>query len=214
MSQSQGQESKTGYHHGDLRQALINAALEMVQENGLSSLSLRKLARRVGVTHSAPYRHFEDKAALIAAMAEAGFTQLCEYMLRAREQEAGPPTEKLYALGLAYVFFAVEHPSYFRVMFGPEVRGKTDYPGLDEAHDEAFELLHNAVEACQEHGDIREGPPDVHARTCWTLVHGIASLCVNDLIDSERREHVEEVVRTATTSLFFGLQDRDDSPAD
>ena len=209
LSQNHDKRSRSDYHHGDLRQALIDAALEMVEEHGLSSLSLRKIARRVGVTHSAPYRHFDDKGALVAAMAEAGFEELHEYMIRERDREDGPPTEELYALGLAYVLFAVDRPNHFRAMFGPEVRDGSQYPRLAEAHDTAFELLHQAVAKCQAEGFIREDETDKHARTCWTIVHGIASLCVNGLIEDDSREAVEDVVRSSTTSLFYGLAKRD-----
>ncbi len=206
MSQKHKSQSRSDYHHGDLRQALIDAALEMVSENGIEKLSLRKMARRVGVTHSAPYRHFQDKNALIAALAEEGFRDLGEYMVRERDRESGPPTARLYALGLAYVLFAVDKPHFFRVMFAPSVRDqKGRYPTLCESHDAAFGLLHQAVSDCQAEGRIREGDTELHARTCWILVHGIASLCVNGLIDSSSRAAVEAVVRKSTTSLFFGL---------
>jgi AcrR family transcriptional regulator len=208
LSQKYDIQQKSDYHHGDLRQALIDAASEMVREEGLSNLSLRKIARRVGVTHSAPYRHFEDKRALVAALAEAGFAELHDYMVRERDDQEGTPTEALYALGLAYVLFAADKPYYFRLMFGPEVRDEKRYPKLAEAHDAAFALLHRAVEDCQNAGLIRDGSPQKHARTCWTLVHGIASLCVNDLIDNSSRETIEEVVRASTTSLFYGLARR------
>lgn len=208
MSQHADNTERSDYHHGDLRQALIDSALDLVEEYGLSNLSLRKIARRVGVTHSAPYRHFEDKGELVAAMAEAGFDELHDYMTRERDREDGPPTEKLYALGLAYVLFAVDRPNHFRVMFGPEVRDERPYPSLAEARDAAFDLLHRAVESCQKAELIREGETQRHARTCWTLVHGIASLYVNGLIDNSSRAAVEEVVRASTTSLFFGLAKR------
>src|SRR5262245_23788463 len=104
------------YHHGDLRRALLDAALEILAEGGAAGLTLREVARRAGVTHAAPYRHFEDKAALLAAVAEEGFRAVYAEML-ARSERVKDPVERLYQIGAAYVLFAVTHPAHFRVMF-------------------------------------------------------------------------------------------------
>src|SRR5215510_3862713 len=107
------------YQHGDLRRALIQAGLKLLGEGGVRQLSLRAAAELAGVSHAAPYRHFEDKDALVAAIAEEGFRLLTARM---REEIAACPSSdvlaRLRASAVGYVSFAVEHPAYFRTIFG------------------------------------------------------------------------------------------------
>lgn len=182
-------DKKDGYHHGDLRAALIDAALQVVSERGLSGLSIRGLARRVGVTHSAPYRHFDDKDALIAAMAEAGFYRLRTYMNEAIE-ECDEPRARFRASGLAYVRFAVDNAPMFRVMFCSQARNFDDYPQLAEAHEVAFRILVGIVEECQAAGEIHPGPSETPAYAAWSVVQGLASLFVNGIFDASEPDSV------------------------
>src|SRR2546423_1968360 len=113
---------KRPYHHGNLREALIEAALSLVEERGSPEFTLREGARGVGVTHAAPQRHFEDRAALVAAVAEQGFHGLRAHVERvAVTSHRRDPAERLHALGVAYVQFAVANPAHFRVMFSAEL---------------------------------------------------------------------------------------------
>src|SRR5436190_20795491 len=106
------------YHHGNLREALVEAALALVEERGSPELTLREVARRVGVTHAAPQRHFEDGAALVAAVAEQGFLGLRAHVERvAGSSNARDPAGRLHALGVAYVRSGVQNPANFGVMF-------------------------------------------------------------------------------------------------
>src|SRR5437667_2422178 len=107
---------KRPYHHGNLRQALIDAALELIEERGVSALTLREVARRVGVTHAAPQRQFADLAALVAAVAEQGFRGLPAHVAAVRGS-ARTPAQRLRALGVAYVEYALAHPAHLRVIF-------------------------------------------------------------------------------------------------
>src|SRR5215831_9732799 len=110
--------AQRSYHHGDLRQALIRSALEILSQAGAAGLSLRAAARRARVSAMAPYRHFADKEALLAAVAEYGFQQLAG-RLAAAAAAAADPRAGLGALGVAYVIFARDEPSLFKLMFGP-----------------------------------------------------------------------------------------------
>src|SRR5258708_6887496 len=110
---------KKSYHHGDLRRALLDAALALLEKSGVEALTLREGARRVGVTAGAPYHHFADKEAIVASVAEEGFVELGEAMAAARD--AADPASRLGAMGRSYVRFAVAHPAHFRVMFGKMV---------------------------------------------------------------------------------------------
>lgn len=167
------------YHHGDLRKALVEAALEITDREGSMAVGLRAVARAVGVSQTAPYRHFADKASLLAAAAEAGFVALGESLAGAGA-EAGTAEELLRAQGIAYVRFAAERPACFRLMFGHEVGDRRRHPALRVAADRAFELLEQALIRCQEEGVVRQGEPRVLALSAWSLMHGLASLLVND----------------------------------
>jgi AcrR family transcriptional regulator len=164
------------YHHRDLRRALICSALEILSESGVAGLSLRATARRANVSAMAPYRHFADKEALLAAVAEYGFGQLTA-RFSAAAAAAADPRARLCALGVAYVAFARDEPSLFKLMFGPAIEKKSAHPALDEAGCACFNGLRRAVEAAR-FFDGDPQPEDV-SLACWALVHGLASLIVD-----------------------------------
>ena len=110
------------YHHGDLRRALIEAALELIDERGLECCTLREVTRRAGVSHAAPYHHFADRSALIEAVAAENLRLLAEALRRAGRRARGGGDARLSALGVAYVRFAAEHPFRFRMLLRPEQR--------------------------------------------------------------------------------------------
>ncbi|PTL85401.1 TetR/AcrR family transcriptional regulator [Vitiosangium sp. GDMCC 1.1324] len=168
---------KPRYHHGDLRRALLDASLALISEEGFGALSLREVARRAGVTHAAPYRHFADKEALLAAVAEEGFRAMAAGMKERMARET-TPQGRLSACGVAYVLFAMEHPSHFRVMFGPHFTKPPDLSASDEEED-AFDLLMGTITEGQRASVFLEGDPQALAMTCWSLVHGLASLLVD-----------------------------------
>ena len=161
------------YHHGDLREALLSAAIAVISESDVEAVSLRELARRVGVSYAAPYHHFKDKNALLAAVAQQGFGLLHERLLVARA-DAGSPREQFVRLGRAYVGFAIDHPSHYRVMFGPD-RDRASYPELHAAGFGCFgELLSAAGELLGE--SATEDRVRTVALTAWSAVHGFATL--------------------------------------
>ena len=121
-------EQRDTYHHGDLKRALTEAALGLVKEKGPKGFTLREVARRAGVSAAAPYRHFADKAQLLAAAATLGFVQLHE-TLSAAAAESADVTQQVLDMGRAYVRWAVAHPDYYQVMFGAEM-DKSDHPEL------------------------------------------------------------------------------------
>jgi AcrR family transcriptional regulator len=189
---------KRPYHHRDLRQALIRSALEILSEAGTAGLSLRAAARRAQVSAMAPYRHFADKEALLAAVAEYGFRELAG-RLTAATGAAPDPRTGLGALGVAYVLFAREQPSLFKLMFGPMIEQKSGHPGLDEAGGACFNALRQAVAAAK----FFDGDSDAGdlALTCWSLVHGLSAL----IVDGRLTEHdcgPAEAVATRLTRLL------------
>jgi AcrR family transcriptional regulator len=193
------------YHHGDLRRALVEAASELVKEHGPAGITLREAARRAGVTHAAPYRHFADKEALLAALAEQGFLLLRAAIEAAMEGVSA--SELLEQIGVTYVRFARDNPSQFRVMFGAEMGDKLRYPSLTQADQAVFDLLCRAIESAQAAGVVAPGNPARLGMVQWSMLHGVASLVVDGQMERAgvREEHLDEfarrVARTATAGL-------------
>jgi len=167
---------RDSYHHGDLKRALTSAALALVAEKGPKGFTLTEAARRAGVSTAAPYRHFADKAELLAAVAEQGFREL-HADLAAAADHATDPKDRVVELGRAYVRWAVAHPDHYQVMFGAESL-KADQPSLAEAAEQAFGDLLDAMTICQQAGIVQGDDPREVAAPLWSLVHGIASLAI------------------------------------
>ncbi len=167
---------RDSYHHGDLKRALTSAALSLVAEKGPKGFTLTEAARRAGVSAAAPYRHFADKAELLATVAEQGFREL-HADLAAAADAASEPKGRVIDLGRAYVRWAVNHPDHYRVMFGAEIP-KAGHPALEVAGEQAFGDLLDAITRCQEAGIIDGQDPREVAAPLWSLVHGVASLAI------------------------------------
>lgn len=187
---------KRDYHHGDLRNALIQAARELI--DGGQAPSLRAVARAAGVSQAAPYRHFTDKEALLAAVAEQGFAALADAMRAHADVEH--PEERVQKMGVQYVKFGVENPAWFRLMFGGAV-DQSKYPSCQAAAQAAFGLLAGGVvEAVK----TRRLVGEVHDLTlvAWSLVHGMAALMIDGQglgagLDPSRVDAVAERVTLA-----------------
>jgi AcrR family transcriptional regulator len=204
-------ESKVGgkggrYHHGDLLRALLDAALELVKEHGPSGITLREAARRAGVTHAAPYRHFADKEALLAALAEEGFRRLRAEVEAAIAEAGGLLRSE--AIGVSYVRFARNNPSQFRVMFGSEVGDKRRYPSLMQADQAVFDLLSQAIRAAQEAGELPAGNPARMGLVSWSMLHGVASLVVDGQLERAgvRDEAIEDFTRRVARTASAGMK--------
>jgi AcrR family transcriptional regulator len=197
---------KTTYHHGQLRQALINSAIDLISEKDLSNLSLREVARRVGVSHTAPYRHFKDKEALLTAVAEEGFTELTQVMTEACDRTGSDPLKRLEAIGVAYVRYAIAHPIYYRVMC--EAKKERSHRNIDslEAGEKAFSVLLNAIELGQMEKVIRSGNSKQLAWVAWSLVHGLAMLLIDDMLPISQAEDIDTIASFATHALVEGIK--------
>jgi AcrR family transcriptional regulator len=172
------------YHHGDLKNALIKAGTEILSEEGVAGLSLRKVAARAGVSHSAPYAHFSDKQALIAAISTEGFRQLNARLSSISDTCQAEPARLLLEVAFAYVQFALDSSAFFKLMFSGVLEKEKDYPDFVAISKASFQLLVALVQRCQQVGLIRPGDPDVLAVSIWSLVHGFTALLLERQISS------------------------------
>ena len=201
-----------GYHHGDLSRALIEAALEILDEEGTSGLTLRAAARRAGVSHAAPKNHFGDLAGLLDAVAAVGFRQLATALRDARTRTlaaSGGELEAFNAAGETYVRFALDSPGHFRAMFHPALGPPRKGGELEEASREAFGALVDAIAHAQSSGILRAGDVRELAISAWTTVHGLATLALDQHL---ARKGFEEdpiaLFRIVSTNLVVGLAAR------
>jgi AcrR family transcriptional regulator len=171
--------SPNAYHHGGLRDALLEAAASVVESDGVDALSLRELARRLGVSHAAPAHHFADKAALLAEVAADGFTELAG-ALEAASRVGRTPAARLREVGRSYLRFALRRPGHYRVMFGRELRGLATSPRLAETGTRAYQALETAVAAAMPEARARaqERVADA-AFLAWSSTHGAAMLLLD-----------------------------------
>ncbi len=185
---------RRAYHHGNLRAALIETSLELIEKKGVPALTLREIGARLGVSRSAAYRHFEDKAQLLAAISEAGFEQFADALEAARVSAADNFAARMSAMGLAYVRFAAEHRAHFDVMFGP-----SDEPRMSPAGARAFGILEGTIREGQQSGDVRAGDSASIARLVWSMVHGIS------MLDLGQNEEGAKFTMFSTEILRAGL---------
>jgi AcrR family transcriptional regulator len=195
------------YHHGNLREALLEAAVRLIAEVGPTAFTLREVARRAGVSHNAPYRHFHDRDDLMAAVAAQGFRELTRAMIEAAAGKSDA-LERLKRAGLGYVTFALRRPEHFTVMFDAPASTRK-HPGSAAASEEAFAILLGFVRTCQESGHLASGDLREMALLAWTMVHGIAKLAITGRLPFGSRS---EVLRFAEfvidQSLAGGRTDR------
>jgi AcrR family transcriptional regulator len=176
MSWSRDDRKRRGYHHGNLREALIQAALDLITEKGAAGFTFAEAARSAGVSPGAPYRHFRDRDALIADVAQRGFVQFAADLARAWDDGRPDAFTALRNLGRAYLAFAKNEPAYYTAMFEAQVPVTMDRK-LAQASDQAFAVLRQAVEALVATLPARQRPPVLMVSLhIWSLAHGIASL--------------------------------------
>jgi AcrR family transcriptional regulator len=196
-------KKKGGYHHGELRRALLDVSVDVIAKHGVDALNLRYLALRAGVSSGAPYHHFADREALVAAIAEEGFGYLEAAMVKERDSAPDDATSRLAALGRAYVSFAITHRGHFRVMF----RGNLRSPRLVRAKPRAFRLLWDAVQECQRSGVAPGGDPQSLVLTAWSAVHGLATLWIDGALPRKglNPERLAPAVATLLGDMFSAL---------
>ena len=184
--------SERPYHHGDLAPSLRQAAREILEEEGLAALSLRSVARRAGVSHAAPYRHYASREALLADVAVEGLAELRGEIAQAAAAPADQ-AELIVRMGRAYMRFAVRHAGLLRLMFGSELPNRTAFPGLTEATGAIGEEVARAI------GDSAAG------LAVWAAIHGLAMLILENVIDLGQSQAGMDVVPSRAEIILRGL---------
>jgi AcrR family transcriptional regulator len=191
------------YHHGNLKEAILDAAAVLVGEAGPQAFTLREVARRVGVSHNAPYRHFKDKDELLAAVAAQGFERLTAAMKKSTAKGT-TALDRLRLCGRGYIEFAVHWPEHFLVMFDlPSSAEK--YPEYAVAGDEAFQVLARCIAAAQDGQSLPAGDPQPLALVAWSLVHGIAKLAISHRLPFSS-PRLLEFANYAAAAVVRGMQ--------
>jgi AcrR family transcriptional regulator len=189
------------YHHGDLRRALLAAALELVAEKGPQGFTMSEAAKRAGVSAAAPYRHFTDKEALLGEVAEQGFVALGQALDRiaARGKD---PLDLLVRLGRGYVRWALANPDHYKVMFD-DAYGAEGFSDVRPARRHTFLVLLNAIEAGQQAGLVKAQDPRAVAGPLWSVVHGIALLQIGHKLRAVGiKEGAEALAARTITALL------------
>jgi AcrR family transcriptional regulator len=188
-----------GYHHGDLRSALVSAAAALLERDGAEALSFRAVARAAGVSQAAPYNHFSGREELLATVAEQGFRALEAAQVAAAER-ASPGARRVVSLGMDYLAFAIAHPQLYRLMFGVGVASWCAYPAVAEAKHRAFGPTRAAL-AQYLGAEPSSTTVDVAAHAGWGLVHGLAMLRLDGSVAAGGKP--EELLRESAALELF-----------
>jgi AcrR family transcriptional regulator len=196
------------YHHGDLHQEILCAACQLIEENSIASLSLREIAKKVGVSHTAPYRHFKDKESLLAGIAGVGFNQLALQLAKAVESNRDDPAAQLKEAGHGYVQLALSSPQCTQLMFGGMLPCDDTYPELRSSGDAAFDGLKTVIEEGQLSGVFKQGEVETLALAAWSAIHGLALLLIGGNLPEILSITVEtrQVTDAVVTTILEGLK--------
>ena len=196
------------YHHGDLRDEILCAAGILLEESNIASLSLRAVAKKVGVSHTAPYRHFKDKESLLAGVATLGFEQLAAQLAIAVTSHPGDPAAQLKEAGQRYMQSALKKPQCTQLMFGAVLPCDDTYPELRSAGDAAFDGLKMIIEEGQHSNVFKQGEIELLALSAWSGIHGLSLLAIGgNLPEILSMEVDNQTLTTAiTTMMLEGLR--------
>ena len=194
------------YHHGHLREALIDGACQQIEQEGASALNLSKLAQKIGVSQPAVYRHFPNKQALAISVAQRGLEQLAKALQKTTQNAESDFFEGIRAITKAYIEFALFHPETSRLMFS--MKERVTEPALQNASSAAAVPIFRIVEAAHSRDCLRNNDVVQAVRIIWATIHGLAMLLMDEQIPSvtqspdELSEYIEATARTLHIGLF------------
>ena len=194
---------KKSYHHGNLREAVLETAHKLIEAEGVKAITLRRIAKEVGVSQNAPYSHFKDKAALLDALAEDGFHGLRDSM-KAISQSATTPSEHLQAIGKGYVKYALSHPELFHLMFNLQQTETPTSTAFQEASSQSFQIVLDAVANVQKNEKPNDESSLIATISAWAIVHGLSVLLLSNNPKFETLNS-EEIIDQSTAIFTAGL---------
>ncbi len=201
---------KKTYHHGDLRNSLVAIAITLLQRHGIAKLSLRAVAKVAGVSHTAPYRHFRNKTALLEAIAQAGYEQLRDSNLRAITEHRDDPIQQLYHAGRAYMFMVIDQPEVAKLMFSGVLAPKDWGQALQAATQESVNVLMKIIENGKNAGIFVDRPIEDLTVTALSTVHGLSlAMAAGHFSDTVTTEaDIERLGTRVYETLLSGLLKR------
>ena len=194
---------RSTYHHGDLARALAAAAVELAAEG--EAFTLREVAAKVGVAHSAAYRHYPDKRALLAAVAEEGFRELFAHVARRAVAAGDDARARLSEIAMSYVDFALERPGHYAIMFGPRLNRDGRFPALEAAISEVAQLVADEIKRGQAQGQVREGRARDIGLSLWVFAHGYVELVQHRRVKVKDRAVAADYFLALLEPLLDGL---------
>ena len=202
---------KSQYHHGNLKQALMNAALLQIKENGVEKLSLRAVAKAVDVSQSAPYRHFKNKQSLLRTLAVEGFNKLTSVLKTSIADPALEPLRALQLCGISYIEFAIDNPEQFRLMFGSRLQQCESNDDCKQAAGHAYEVLNQVITRCVAEQLVLEPSIELGSLAAWAQVHGLALLIIDGALTTENDEQ-QRWIAEQVTGLFARQISKESDP--
>ncbi len=206
MCPQKNMDNHSNYHHGDLRQSLLDATVQMINEAGIDAISMRKLADKVGVSRTALYHHFSGKPALLCAVAEEGFLRQGKYLQTVIQSHQGAePTLLLQRYISAYIYFAVQNPAYYGLMFGSEIWQTADTDDhLTSVAKRAFKAYVDTIDNWQKQGIIQQQVEALRfAQVSWGTLHGLSRLMIDGIYIEQLPQ--QETIDTVVT-MFMGKE--------
>jgi AcrR family transcriptional regulator len=198
--------AKQTYHHGDLRNALLAAAEQLLEQQGVTAITLREVAKLAKVSHTAPYRHFKDKQALLAALAQTGFERLAQSTQASMTEAPDDPLQQLRMAMRAYVQLATSHPEMTYLMFGGVLRPFDQNETLSVASSKAFESLLQVIRNGQAVNLYQDKPTQTLAIAAWSQVHGLSMLVTGKHMGNLSKAELDAITLEMVELLYNGLK--------
>jgi len=196
-------DNKT-YHHGDLRNELIEIGAKLLIEQGLENFSLRKVAKEIGVSHAAPYRHFKNKEDLILEIAKKGIKEFYDALAKPFQEFIDQPKLQLIELGKAYINFAVNNPYLMKILFFSDLKKNIDITKITNINKDGYSMLEKSVKNCITTGETKINDVQKLSLLSWSFVHGLSALMMENVVyfGSASDEMIDQLVRLYINGYF------------